>query len=840
VKAFLSHSSVDKEFVSSVAKELGRQYCIYDDQAFSSGIEFKQSIENSLDDSSVFVLFASAEALKSVWVTFEVSEAWYKKLLETLSRALVYIIDSSVTVSDLPEWLRRAKVERATSYKTVARDIRSHIDDVLRSRQHPFFVGRTDDTAALQQALMPIDGSIPPHAVFVTGLPGVGRRSLIRNGAPPILNLRKFVEVRVGEGDSINDLCAAVASLVEAYSTSEGLKHIVDTIQRLSEQEALDRLMTNLRLLIAGKELPILLDEGGLLDSEGHLRAPITALLRALHPNDEAYLFMVSIRRPQLVPDISVPIIHISPLQSEDAKRLVLMLAQRSELSLKPAELSELADYVAGYPPAAYFAVQQAEQYGIELVMNDKVRLVQFRTQVFLRHFAKLAVRPEAVRILSLLSVYSPLPLPVIAETLELDIRELQPQLVNLIDLALVITTPHGHFRIADPVAEAAKSTFNLPTEPEHKRLARQLLEYVERAEIDTAQLELSRVLFRAARFANDKKTSDAAIHFANDLIQLTESLYHAKRYEEAVSMGLVAVAERPDNVAARSFLIRALIQQELWEQANGQIAELRKVAPPRDIAYLTGFLERKRGNLSAAIAAYEQATRLGRNDAAITREMALCYFLAGRDDEALRRIHAALKQHSDNRYVVDLWAQVATRLRDEDAARQALSRLEVMDKEEFYYHRLSRIEQAFGRQREALMAARKAASYPNPSFEILSQLVVCETEFGDVSQAEDRLSSLDRRSGNTRRDVRTGLRCRLDIAKGNYKGALDLSERISDKSTYFYKKIRRDAIDGELHSSVLNDETRRAYELELSELDADLADVAIDAVLPFDSDAPS
>lgn len=212
MKAFLSHSSLDKEFVRAVAKELGRQFCVFDEQAFRNGQEFKQSIERHLEDTSIFVLFASANSLNSVWVQFEVEETWFLKLQNKLPRSLVYIIDSAVDLESIPEWLRRAKIERAMiAPKVVARDIRSHFDDLLRERQHSYMVGRSYDTEALEQALTPVDGSVAPHAVFVTGLPGIGRRSLIRRATPDILNLSRSVELRINEGDSINDLCITVA-----------------------------------------------------------------------------------------------------------------------------------------------------------------------------------------------------------------------------------------------------------------------------------------------------------------------------------------------------------------------------------------------------------------------------------------------------------------------------------------------------------------------------------------------------------------------------------------------------------------------------------------------------
>ena len=84
-KAFLSHSSSDKEFVRAVASNLGRQLCIFDEQVFDTGATFKESIEKYLDDSSIFVLFVSAEALGRIWVKFEIDEAWYRILAACLT-----------------------------------------------------------------------------------------------------------------------------------------------------------------------------------------------------------------------------------------------------------------------------------------------------------------------------------------------------------------------------------------------------------------------------------------------------------------------------------------------------------------------------------------------------------------------------------------------------------------------------------------------------------------------------------------------------------------------------------------------------------------------------------
>lgn len=84
--------------MNAVAERLTRFSCHRDLESFETGMEFKNSIERHLDDSCIFVLFASRDSLLSDWVNFEIEEAWFRKLRRKLASCLVYIIDSSVDV----------------------------------------------------------------------------------------------------------------------------------------------------------------------------------------------------------------------------------------------------------------------------------------------------------------------------------------------------------------------------------------------------------------------------------------------------------------------------------------------------------------------------------------------------------------------------------------------------------------------------------------------------------------------------------------------------------------------------------------------------------------------
>lgn len=830
MKAFLSYCHKDERLIDSVAKRLGRQFCVYDKYAFRTGEEFKISIRKFLDDSDIFVLFASKAAIESIWIKFEIDEAWHQIIRERISTALVYIIDSEIIIeNDIPDWLQRGLIRHDNTAQSIARDIRSHLDDLLRKRRNPYFVGRGADIGRLEEMLTPADSSPAPRIFFVCGLPGIGRRSLIKHAAPNVLNLRKQVEFRIEEGDSINDICAKIADKVESYSNSEDFKNIFEEIQTLRANRALERILVNVKTLTVSGELPIFLDDGGLLDNEGYIRQPISDLIDAIQPDDSIYICFVSYRKPQFQHNVVCPVCRINPLGSTDTRRLLKILSEKEKVTISPDNLRDISEYVAGYPPSAYYAINQAKDYGQDLLVKHKQKLVEFRTNVFIKHMNSLNLETDDGASLQLLAIFSPLPFQVIQACLQGDIENVDRLMMKLIDLSLIIADGDGLYRISDPIKDSAINAFGLPTRERATIVAEHLSYYIENQTLQSRHLELNRILFLAARLSMDTKLANNAIHLVSDIIQLTEKYYHAREYDKAIMCGRSALSERPDSITARSYLIRSLIQKEQWVEATQELTQLKRFAPTRDVYFLHGFMERRQGHFLAAISAYEDAKRAGRKGASINRELSQCYFLAGDLEKANHYLNEALIRHGDNRYVVDLWAQIATRRGDEESARKALARLEVIDQPIYYYYRKSRIELRFGNFQKAQSAASKALRADNhPPFAVVAQAALCEMETGNVHEASDILGRLDTAYGDIRRDIRTGLRCRLELIQDNFQNALYLSERIQDKQNHFYKSIRYRALLNLFRDEESQSEFKSLYQEEYNILENEFGDDTI------------
>ena len=110
IKAFLSHSSADKErFVRIVADKLKNKMGIhYDEYTFEAGNKTIDEIFIGLEKTDLFVFFISEDSLKSEWVKKEILIAT-NNLGGRTKQFYPIIIDNKIKYDDerIPTWLTK-------------------------------------------------------------------------------------------------------------------------------------------------------------------------------------------------------------------------------------------------------------------------------------------------------------------------------------------------------------------------------------------------------------------------------------------------------------------------------------------------------------------------------------------------------------------------------------------------------------------------------------------------------------------------------------------------------------------------------------------------------------
>lgn len=816
--AFLSYSAKDSNIVDSVAKRLGRQYCIVDKADFDTGCDFRDAIREGLDRSTVLVLFASRHSIERTWVRFEIDEAEYRKIHGQLEKILVFLVDSSLDYNDLPDWLQRVKATKEHSPAAIVREIQHHMSQLIRLEQSHRFVNRSTEQRDAEVQLVPFDGSSPPRVVLYYGLQGIGRRTLCNKVAENILRLPKSVYIPLESGDSLADIGVKLAQEVELFRDTEELKNSITSIRELDETEQESRISRYLSAIVRRRELPVFVDKGGFVSEEGVIREIADRLLGIVNSEPTIYAAIISTRRPRgLGYDAPrrIATIRVNELTRDDIKRLLLKTADDRDLHIDQAGIQELSKYIGGYPPAANYAIELAKHYGVEHVLANKRPLVEFRMSSFLRSLASdEQLTDKKKQILGLLGFYSPLPLPVIGGALGMEPKMLANELEYLIDSSFVYPDSDNHYSIASPIIEAVFRIIPI-TQIDHAKAVAAMDDYVSDRDTEGKLLPTARSLYKAQVFANREHTPNA-VRLTGDLSQIVATSYHARDYDSTIKHAQELVRMRPELLEARMFLTRALVKKERHDEALDQIARISEAGALQEAYFLEGFLKRQQENYRAAIIAYHKSIERGRRGVSIYRELAQCYFEEGNFDEARKYIDKAQRQDPDNRFVVDLQIQIATRQGDEETAKDRLAILEQVDTVEFYQHRRSIVEYSFGDKENAYTASKEAYRQSRrPTLALLTQLIKCEIETGRLDDAGEHIRIMENRYAGIQHDIRTGIKCKWETAKEEYNNALVLWQALRRKDKPVHMALKIDILRG-----MIRDKRNRGEEVDVAEIE--------------------
>lgn len=780
------------------------------------------------------MVFISRASLASDWVREEARIARYRAIRQGITKIVPFIIDDSVQLDNVPGWLLRHHITRSAAAKPLARIVRRAVDEVVRQRQQHLFIGRGNQVGQLEALLAPLDSSPPPKAIGVSGLDGIGRRTLLRRVARDVLGLRGLLELSVSPGDSIQDLTLKVADEVTPVPNVVAGRNLKEEIQNLSTTDTLDRLQQYFLAAKQYQELPVLLDGGALFDEDGRFANPIVDLMESLDGTDRPALAFVSNRRPPRPfgsDGPMVPSVHVPPLRDREMRQLVTLAARGAGIDLTSTATDKLVDALRGYPPAAFMAIELLKAYGPDLATSPASPLVDFRVSPFLEYLRTLAPESRQKEILRILASNSPLPLSILTQVLLIDEEQLGTDLMALIDAALVEPDPSGLYRISNPITEAVVREYRECTQDQFAAVAAELGGYLDALpEDEVSVVELMRVRYRALVMSGSSANASDATALTSDLVQLAERQYHRQNYDECVSAARAALSTDSKVLHARRYLIRGLIKLSERQPALEEIEILRSNGLIREAEFFLGFLERNMGNSREALTHYQQAYGLGWRGVAIDRELAVSYLDQGNLDKAASHIADAYSRQPDNPYVIDLAIKVACIERDESLARDLLERLEPIDDAKYYQHRRSRVEYTFSGIHDALEASRAALrlSGERPPFEILTSAVLFEVLAGLPDEAQGHLEALERMYRYRDPDIRHGLACRLALSEGRYRDALGLTERLrQDKLVHL--RLRRDATEGVLANLPLSDEEAHSLEGELVSLKRRLSGRSVD-----------
>ena len=800
-KAFLCHSSADKAYVDRVAKRLGRAKVVFDVMTFREGHDFRSEIQAGLDQSALFVCFASCASLDSTWCRYELDEAHFRTVRGDIRGQLAIITDSRITYSDLPRWMQRLRAVIHTRAVQAAREIERELFALLpTSLVTKPFVGRQSLQAEFVERIA-VGMESSPRVFVLSGLEGIGRRSYLERALRDNLGLTLGPYRVVDTTSALEDLYVWLLDETGDVMTREQLAAEIAAYRKLAPAQQADEVVDRLQVICEGRFVPCILDRGGVLDEDGTFRDPYSTILQSfIDRGDDSYLALLDTRAPYTAEYRYADRIlqqRVEPLKPLEARMLLQHLMRREGISVGDGALRELEPYVAGYPPAVYFAARQARTYGLSTTLADKSLLVDFKARRFTRFLVDLQLTEAEWDLLSYLAAEQSVPLPAVAVALNRHAGDIAPVVRKLIDNSLIVVED-DNLAASPPIRDAViRAKGHLASE----RYAR-------------IRDRLTEAFWADPQAAPSVEVVDATLHalarsggadFApyKDLVRpsvvhrLARESYFRREYAQALEYAHRAEQMGAKSPDVRAIHFKALVRLERWDDAVAKLKGMEVAGDPQCL-YLKGFMLRRRRQFEPARQAYEEALRSGDNSVALHRDYADCLHRLRRYSEAMSQVKRVLARQSENIFVLDLALRIYL-----DGARAGEDTGVPPADVEVYLHALERfdLDRRFVNHRKATLFAHQqrwaealeeaqAACDANPQmFEVFALRADVLIEMERFDEAESELEKLAHRF-RVERDVQVGLRVKLLIRRGLWSEALSQWSGLRDKERPVHRAL--------------------------------------------------
>lgn len=435
-KAFISHSSAQKEFVSEVVRELGRDYVHVDMYCFEAGGELNEEIANYIDSSNIFVLMLSDMALNSKWVIQEAKLVRTKMIDGEDVVFLPFIIDNVISHNDPRfddnglKWIKKYLIVPENSPSIVARVIKRKLratiwekEPTIKKREKLFF-GRDLDMNELRLKLYSNTNS-QKRSIIISGLSHVGRKRLLKEFIWRHINdlheAYEPIRIVMTESDGIDRFVQQLNEVVRVY----------DNITLLDMMKYPDKCLKAAAVLLNKiadcQERVFVRDEKCIVLGSGRFTDWFVDLVkqRELHPM--IHLFVASRFTPLANAENNFPEVIVRQIKGLDKQNIMALFnayAKNRKIVLDDTQTRDFVKDLKGYPRQVYDVVDSIADGDIITAKRQLPQIVTMFDGNLVDILNEIDKTPHAKDILVLLSVFDFVSYDLLARVCPDDISE--------------------------------------------------------------------------------------------------------------------------------------------------------------------------------------------------------------------------------------------------------------------------------------------------------------------------------------------------------------------------------------------------------------------------------
>lgn len=332
MKAFISHSSIQKDFAKKIAEQIGYDQCVIDMYDFSPAYRTMDEIVNKLDNSLIFIFLISHESIKSDWCRNEVRLAQQRVEQGKLKLFLPYIIDKEIDIEMIKKdfkWIVSVETYNLKLFRSpimVARDLELKFRQIERGQYQSMraideiFEGRNDKINEFQTKK---SKKRKAKSLIISGRTGTGRHRFSQRCADDVghRGYYFFENIDLPSNGLLSDFITQLNPVVELFSE----EHLVD-ILRSEEKYQLDAAVELLNEIYKYQGRVRIVDNNIIVDYKSDLNNWFTRLIS--HPNLKEILgiFLIStthMRSSYELDNMGIIAIRMPEFSREDREKIL-------------------------------------------------------------------------------------------------------------------------------------------------------------------------------------------------------------------------------------------------------------------------------------------------------------------------------------------------------------------------------------------------------------------------------------------------------------------------------------------------------------------------------------
>lgn len=376
MRAFLSHSSKDKEFVGTVADNLKPGSYELDSLTFDKGALNSAEIIRSLQRSDLFCLFLSKNSIQSPYVDFEVEFGQELIASGKIRRLLTICLDEEAFESVKGFVKYYNMVRKPSTPESAARLIEGTLISSRHARNinaQPF-IGREKELKTLEDQANDLN---QPHlkSIFVSGNAGAGRHTIsqkfYQNQFPQVGKMFPRIDVYSFEG--YDELYRNLIIRLRPSISIVELRDLISEFQDAAAEQKAEFIAKEINKLLDDGEALQINDNGGLLKDNGAFQPEFDAIIGRLKDKPHPPITFISPRMiPQRFrrPENDIAYLSVGSLSRKDCERLISGLLKKYDLKANSGQLESLVETADQHPFNIYRMIDVVRERSLDVFLR--------------------------------------------------------------------------------------------------------------------------------------------------------------------------------------------------------------------------------------------------------------------------------------------------------------------------------------------------------------------------------------------------------------------------------------------------------------------------------------